>query len=156
MKKITTVVTMLILTLLVFVGCSTTEAENAFDVIQKIVEVPNTNKDTLFLRASSWAVDAFISSDSVIELEDKEAGIIKGKCYLTTSQYLATIALENIITIEVKDNRARITIEPGEAYGVKEGGKAYLVDSTVESFKKEFENLLISFETEMKTVTEEW
>ena len=155
MKKLSMAV-MLIATLLVVISCSTTDAMDAFSMVQKVVEVPDTDKDTLFIRASAWAVDAFVSSDSVIELEDKEAGIIKGKCRLTAPQYLATIALENIITIEVKNNRVRITMEPGEATDANNGIHAQLIDSTVEAFKAEYEKMLLSFETEMKTEPDEW
>ena len=38
----------------------------------KIVEAPGASKDELFVKASSWLVDAFNSAKSVIQFSDKE------------------------------------------------------------------------------------
>ena len=78
--------------------------------VQIVAEYPEVSSTELYVSASLWMVDTFKSSDSVLELEDKDAGILKGKFTLTAPQFLGTIYFDNIVTIEVKDGKARLTI----------------------------------------------
>ena len=78
--------------------------------ISEVIEVPSVDKNTLFIRANSWAVDTFVSAESVIEFSDKEGGIIKGKYVMEYAEGVYTYDLRSTLTINVKDGAAKITI----------------------------------------------
>ena len=99
---------------LLLVSCATVKTS---DVKGKtvIVEMPGASKDELFVKASTWMVEAFKSSKSVIQYSDKEAGVIKGKYIISFMQGLLDAECESVITIECKDEKCRIVI--GDPYG---------------------------------------
>lgn len=105
-----------ILVILLFVSCASlgpTLTPEQLRIVE-IVDCPGIDKNRLFVRANSWAVDAFVSAESVIEFSDKEAGIVKGKYATSFSIYsfifVYTYNARTTLTIEVKDGAARITI----------------------------------------------
>lgn len=53
------------------------QIENGIATLQKVVEVPGT-KDDLFTDARQWLFDTYRSGKAVLELEDKEEGVIIG------------------------------------------------------------------------------
>ena len=111
--------------------------------VKTVAEYPEVSSTELYARASSWMVGTFKSSDSVLELEDKEAGILKGKFTLTAPQFLGTIYFDNIVTIEVKDGKARLTISaPISIYYYSNYGKktnVQLTQSTLDVFYEDRE-----------------
>ena len=46
--------------------------------IEKVVEVPTYTKDQIYTATKIWLAETFVSSKSVIEVDDKESGIIIG------------------------------------------------------------------------------
>ena len=83
----------------------------------EVIDVPSVNASTLFTKANSWLVDSFKNAESVIQYSDKDAGIIKGK-YVEQigTEYLEDhYIVSSTITIEVKDNKYRVTFS--EPYG---------------------------------------
>ena len=112
MKKILLMVLMVVV-MMMFVSCATmmeTDLDPEKAQVVKIIDSPGIKKDRLFVLANSWAVDTFVSAESVIEYSDKEAGIIKGKYVLSFSEGIYTYTARSTITIEVKDGAVRITI----------------------------------------------
>jgi len=105
---------------------------------QRIVEVPDINKDELFSRAQNYFIYNYGSGKSVIQTQDKEKGQIIGKGIYdrlhtfsngTGWVYLGTW---HIIRVDVKDGRARIIITLTE---YQEDFKGILTNSNV---SKEF------------------
>ena len=48
-----------------------------------VIDVEGKSKDELYILANSWFVAQFNSGKSVIQLNDKEAGVIIGKGYIS-------------------------------------------------------------------------
>ena len=84
--------------------------------ITKVIEVPNASSGVLYVRANTWMVDVFKSSEGVIQFSDKDAGVIKGKfSTLIDGQGLnstKTYQVNITLTIEVKEGKTRIQLEP--------------------------------------------
>lgn len=146
------------LIMMLFASCQSLVPANEIEGASVIVEASGT-KDELFAKCASWAVSAFNNSEAVIEYQDKEAGVIKGK-YNTDIHPMIEFIIESVITIEVKDNKARITIEPtGKPYTWYSGKKMYesgvhptfLANYTISNTA-----LILDFENALKAEPEEW
>lgn len=121
--------------------------------INKLVET-NLNKDDNYVRANEWMVEAFNNAESVIQFSDKENGIVKGKyilkpAYISTSPYVASTPSKSaIITIKVKDNAAKITVDISNETFHARTDKIYLT-YTIFDAKKAIDALLVSFQHRM-------
>lgn len=90
------------------------DKNNALTYTQ-IVEAPNKTKEQLYILLNYWYSATFNSGKAVIQLNDKDAGIIIGKGFIEgiashtggVNQY--TVHLEPIIKTDIKDNKIRIT-----------------------------------------------
>jgi Domain of unknown function (DUF4468) with TBP-like fold len=103
---------------LIIASCSTTQKIPLEDSYEKIIEVPNLSKDQLYIRANAWFVEAFKSAESVIQFQDKEAGSIMGKYVFKSSYTSNKYHYRNIISIDVRDNKARIKFYEPRVYSV--------------------------------------
>lgn len=121
--------------------------------------VTQDDKDTNFIKANEWMVEQFNNAESVIQFADKEAGIIKGKYlmkegfYQPRSQYTAEVKTPPtyaVITLRVKDNKARIEIAlTSTTYTeVTYGGK--VITPSPESLKLRGNTLMGEFAAAMK------
>lgn len=88
----------------------------------KVYDNLEASQNELFLKANEWMVATFKDAESVIQYSDKEEGTLLGK-YLMNGEVRQ--GLYNVTTdtriyakidIRVKDNKARISIEPMEAW----------------------------------------
>lgn len=149
-----------LLLILLLVSCETLKPGEAFETVSSIVEVPGTTSDELYIRANSWMVDTFNNAKSVIQYSDKESGIIKGKFVGTYPQGLAYLDCESTITVEVKEGKARLTIDkPSSIYNYTQYGKSYATALTigfVEARNKETDSLVRLFKAAMNTKPSEW
>jgi hypothetical protein len=165
MKKQKTIkFTLLSTILLILISCGTSRV---------IVETPeteiknidnNSNKNSNFIKANEWMVQAFNNAKSVIQFKDKEAGIVKGK-YVMKDGYTAISAYDfsrpaffSIITLRVKDKAVRIEVQaPSGMYSQKDiyGGN---LGFTKEMFLAESNKLISSFEAFMKkeSINDNW
>lgn len=103
----------LFLLVLLFVGCASQPKVLPQDqlVAQRIIEVGKT-QDQLFVASMDWLTRAFVSSKSVIEYQDKGGGIIVGNGNMDVKYGLGVpIRTKFMITIEVKDKKARIRLD---------------------------------------------
>lgn len=147
--------------LLLFVGCISVANIDAYSVegLSEIIEASGT-KEELFIKASSWAVEAFISSESVIDYQDKEAGIIKGKFTTKGIVPLTAMQWESVITIEIKDNKARFTIKPNGLPYDPTLSFAQSFNSvnqqTLDRYNATNEMLLESFKKALSSVASDW
>lgn len=172
MKKIfldiTIVISIMLMIISLFISCATMSGTDLTSEQARIIDVidcPGINKDDLFILANSWAVDVFVSAESVIEFSDKEAGIVKGKYIINFVEGVYVQAVRSTLTIEVKDDAARITIaDPyyrtvsglGETYAVTE----YYPMRSAESFKKncmpKYLNLIASFKKAIQEIDKDF
>ena len=117
---------------LLLVSCATVKTS---DVKGKtvVVEMPGASKDELFVKASTWMVEAFNSSKSVVQYSDKEAGVIKGKYIISFTQGLLDAECESVITIECKDEKCRIVISDPYGFIATDGRYTDKVTKIMES-----------------------
>ena len=121
----------------------------------KVVEVSGASKDELFVKASSWLVDAFNSAKSVIQFSDKEAGIIKGKYVIDFPQLTAQGSCDATITIECKDEKCRLIIDDPYDFRVKDIYSTRIVNMTQKGFDTVIGNISYVCESFEKYIKEE-
>lgn len=79
-------------------------------VFDSVIQVPGATKDVLFNNAQEWFVTAFKDSKSVIDVQDKEAGLIAGKGFIETNIWYGTLnGVEFKITMRFKDEKFKYT-----------------------------------------------
>ena len=87
-----------------------------------VIEAPNKTKDELFTMLNSWFVASFNSGKSVIQMTDKEQGIIIAKGYLSgvgsrVGFSKSVIVGEYIIIrLDIKDEKIRLISSIQEYY----------------------------------------
>lgn len=90
------------------------DKNNALTYIQ-VVEAPGRTKEQLYITINHWYSNSFGSGKEVIQLNDKDAGVIIGKGYVEgiashvggMNQY--KVNLTPIIKTDIKDGKIRIT-----------------------------------------------
>jgi len=119
----------------------------------KIINIENTNKSDLFVRANNWMVETFNDAESVIQFSDKENGIVTGKYLMQTiikGTEIPATKVFAIIKIRVKDNAANIELLPDSYinnYNPLAGGKSF----TLENANSSMDILIASFEKYIRT-----
>jgi len=123
------------------------------DNVQKVFDIVNT-KDELYIKANQWMVKTFNNAESVIQFSDKESGTITGK-YMLKQTYTIGLNYQTIpnggifaiINVDIKENKARITITP-EEYTSRETGNSQFIYPE-ETARQDIDDLLNDFETYM-------
>lgn len=77
--------------------------------------IPNTSKIDLYNRSKIWFVNTFNNAKAVIQLDDKDAGVIMGKgVSVFDNGNIVTGSLRNYIdytiNINIKDNKYRLQV----------------------------------------------
>lgn len=150
MRRLALLLPILLITSCVSVKSMTYEG----NPITKTIEL-TTPKQSNYIKANEWMVETFGNAESVIQFSDKEAGIIKGKYMMykgqTGSEYSPAVASYfAMITLRVRDNAAKIEIEPINDFVVtKYMGSSF--GFTPEMFTTEATNLVADFEQKMKS-----
>lgn len=144
---------------LVLAGCSSMKRSDMEETVYIAEDLEGSASD-VFVKARSWMVDAFVSSDSVIEFEDKDAGVISGKYTTDVSQGLGTLRITSQITIECRDGRARLTITPG-SLRISAAGSSWtstndLLPSSHEKYLEKTAALAESFASYMTSSASDW
>ena len=92
----------------------TLDKNNALTYTQ-VIETPGKTKEQLYILLNYWYSASFGSGKAVIQLNDKDAGVIIGKGYIesiashTGGMNNYTVHLEPVIKTDIKDNKIRIT-----------------------------------------------
>lgn len=102
--------TMLFLLSIFIVGCVTVPPEQL--KVQNIIDVLGKTKAVLYSKSLEWIATTFNSYKSVIEYKDQVQCKIIGNIVTTETAFLNTYNFKSRLTIDVKDNKARITFEP--------------------------------------------
>ncbi|MCK5742605.1 MAG: DUF4468 domain-containing protein [Chlorobi bacterium] len=108
---------MLVMLVPVLSSCATVELLDKSKIVpfQKIIEVPNTSKSDLFDKCTNWFVGNFKDVESVISYSNKDNDIFRGDIVttLTLGEGLVYLSfkVKQLLIINIKENRVRITIE---------------------------------------------
>ena len=97
----------------VLAGCATMMGDAAPEEersAEYVYEFPEQDADTIFLSASTWFVETFVSSESVIELRDPSARRIAGKYTYTYWEGVYNYIVKSTIIVDARDGRARMII----------------------------------------------
>lgn len=94
--------------------------------IVNIYEKLSNNQNELYLKANGWMISVFKDARSIIQYSDKTEGTIIGKYLLYSNrEYKSQFLYSNMmpdseiyakIDIRVKDNKARISIQPMDSW----------------------------------------
>ena len=159
MKKTAIVLAVFLFVVLTLTSCLTMKKEDV-GTYQQIAEFPEQTREELYSRARSWFVEAFVSSDAVIEQDDKDAYILKGK-YTDSVQrnMLCEVDIESVITVEIKEGKVRMTIsEPLKAIAIvgTDRSSTDLSSSEVEKINEHRQALFESLKTYLSSEVEDW
>lgn len=136
----------LIFAIITFQSCGTYQKISASDLSKEaIYDNLNKSQTDLYIIANDWMIDAFNNADSVIQFSDKEEGTIIGKYYLYGNmQTIYGSVIDNRIfakiSIQLKDNRAKINVTPTTDITV------YAANITVK-LRNDINTLVTSFES---------
>jgi hypothetical protein len=81
----------------------------------QVVECPNQTKEQLYVKMNYWYTASFNDANSVIKLNDKDAGVIIGSGYVSNiaghvgGMNAYNVSIRPIIKVDIKDNKIRIT-----------------------------------------------
>ena len=128
--------------------------------VQRIVETGKTKEDA-YIRALTWFADTFKSADAVIQVDDKETGLLVGKAWFPppSGQTLGSPQIWFTVKVETKDERSSIQFY--DLYlEVTVSGRTDISYFTTEEFwnryKGEFLRFADEFENYMIAVADEW
>jgi hypothetical protein len=91
---------------------------------ERVVNLEGT-KNELFVRTNKWVVENFKSAKSVIQFSDKEGGVVAGRYLLGENTFFEDAEESSkkdvfaLMTIDLKDNAAKISLIPQEFQYVK-------------------------------------
>lgn len=159
MKK---VIIFIVAVFCVFTAVSCTSLQGAdIGTYQEILTADGMTGEELYSKAQAWFVDSFVDSSDVIELQDREAGIIKGKYIITIPRNaLCKLILECVVTVEIKDGKARLTVSaPVSSYaqvGYNRTGVTGYTAGEVENINAERQALYESFKNYIISPSAEW
>ncbi len=81
----------------------------------QVVDCGEQTKEQLYIILNHWFVESFNDANSVIQLNDKDAGVIIGKGYIANIAGHAggmnsyNVSIRPIIKVDIKDKKIRIT-----------------------------------------------
>lgn len=79
-----------------------------------IIDAPGKTKEQVYIEVNNWFIHTFNSGKSVIQLNDREAGIVIGKGFISNvAKHLSFTSNANIhawiiIRVDIKDNKFRV------------------------------------------------
>jgi hypothetical protein len=81
----------------------------------RVIEVPGVSKDDLYTRVLSYFTYNYNSGDDVVQIQDKEQGLIVGKgiyseVHVGISLYKTIVDVYHILRVDIKDGRLRAMI----------------------------------------------
>lgn len=87
-----------------------------------VIEAPGKSKEDLYLLLNSWFVASFNDGKSVIQLSDKESGVILAKGYMSgvgsRMGFMKSVVVGEhiVIRLDIKDERVRLITSIQEYY----------------------------------------
>ena len=145
--------------LLIIFGCAGSlqviETERKF---QKTFDNLELNKSDIYIKSLQWLAKSFVDSKEVIEFQDENTGKIIGKGMSSVIFNPTLIAPINIniqytLTIEIKDNKARITYS--NFYSEDVGGGQIMEDNYLK-LEPKLEALSLNYQNYLMSEEEDW
>ncbi|MGM0429758.1 MAG: DUF4468 domain-containing protein [Pseudomonadota bacterium] len=104
--------------LLLLSGCAATGSNTPLVEYQEVMEFDSEiDKSTLFNRTRLWLAESFVDSKEVIELEDKEAGLLVGNGGMEyTYPLVPAMPGRFSLRIDIKDGKLRTTYNNFKIY----------------------------------------
>lgn len=126
-------------------------------VYSDIVEVDSSLKaGDLYLNAKNWVVEAFKSSQAVIDIDEREARVIAIKAYNQKHVSYVSPKIWFTLKIEMKDGRYRYTLSnTNVTYDISLTTPTSHYDNSLENWIKEAETATPTKKWEIKT-NEDW
>lgn len=89
--------------------------ENGNVTITKVIDLPGLKKDEIYVRALSYFTYNYTSGKSVIQVQEKENGLIIGKglyenVHVGVGLIVTEVSAWHVIRIDVKDEKIRIIV----------------------------------------------
>ena len=129
---------------LAFSSCASLEtvpaSERTMDAL--VYDIPNVSKNQIFDSAKLWIAENFRSAKNVIDLEDREGGIIIAKGIITTTSMMFTdVPIDFSLRIDIKDQKIRlqfsiIGVSAGSQYGSDHGTNKQSVENSKYKLKE--------------------
>lgn len=88
----------------------TNEAGTKFD-FSEVVSVPDKTKNDLYFNTKSFFVEHYPYSNEVIQLDDKDQGVVVGKSSFTYKEKDRIITYYYLLKIQSKDGRCKIDLK---------------------------------------------
>lgn len=147
-------VVLVILTLLILQSCSGLMPDPLTDeqkTFQDVITLDGQSKDEIYLSVNQWFVERFVSSESVIEFQDKQGGKISGKYVSSFKIGILYADLKSIITIDIKDGKARYTSKAINYKWSDENQWRILRANNLEYFRAEQKELFLDLKSYLRT-----
>lgn len=95
----------------------------------KVIEVPNVSKDDLFTRGLSYFTYKYNSGEDVVQVKDKEQGLIIGKgiypkVHTGVSLITTEVDATHILRIDIKDSKVRAIVTLQQYFVTLHGGSS--------------------------------
>jgi len=141
-----------------FIGCAGSLTQLPDDtIIQSVIDLEDKTKDELYVKSMEWLSKTFNESKSVIDYQDKEAGTIIGNGAI---QHFYSMIINGqvlfAVKLELKDNRARITLSNFMANIIGTSGPPVtraIMQSEYDAAKPNLDKLVSNYEIYMKSTS---
>lgn len=96
-------------------GSQLTLDKNKSLTYTQVIDCGEQTKEQLYITLNHWFVESFNDANSVIQLNDKDAGVIIGKGYLADiaghlgGMNAYNVSIHPIIKVDIKDKKIRVT-----------------------------------------------
>jgi len=141
-----------VILILLFLSLVSHAQESERLTFSKVIPKENVDSKSIFVAVKSWFGMNFVSAKSVIEVEDKDAGLIIGNSLVPYSKGgLSYSAYEGdlkfTLKIQIKDNRFKVTVSNFLHEGTRNPNYELGVLTTSETFtdkgmNKKFHNIV--------------
>jgi len=127
---------------LMCIGCVTAMPKESLQS-QEVITISGMNKEQIFNKSNQWLAEKFGSANQIIQYKDLKEGKIIGKIVTTGNQFLATYNFNSTISIDIKDNKSRLSFQahdvtitsPGSVPATREIYGKSEADMAKDSFK---------------------
>ena len=144
-------------------SCATTPEMPMSERVYRTVLDTGQDKNAAYRIANEWMVDMFTSAEAVVEYQDKEEGIIKGKARFTNviTGDFRIVNISFTLTVEVKDDRVRVSFDnmkalPSDPTNFFSVAEAIYNQGAHDAFVELAKGMVTSLEADMAKGGDDW
>lgn len=153
---------------LIFSGCAglSPELPQEQRMFTYIIDVPNMKEDEIFTKTMGWVSESFRSAKSVIQYQDKDAGVINGNGLMPDVYWNSFLKpkwdMHFMFSIDIKEEKLRIminNIRTTNFYvgsGASTGEIAVTRQDSLEDFKKKAEIMIDDLKSYLNKKSSDW